>query len=174
MPLPAPAPDLAMLIGATMVGYVVLMFVLSYVASRRVANIEDYVVAGRRLPLMLAVPTLLATWFCGGTLLTVTDEVRARGLSAAGLDPLGAGVCLILAGLFFAAPLWRMKLLTLPDFFRRQFGTRAEVISACLMIPTYFGWIAVRSASWVANRSASYRRISRASTRRSSRSSSTR
>ena len=35
------------------------------------------------------------------------------------LDPFGAGTCLQLAGLFFARPLWSMKLLTVPDFFPR-------------------------------------------------------
>ena len=39
---------------------------------------EDYVVAGRRLPLSLASATLLATWFGAGTLLAVADEVLRR------------------------------------------------------------------------------------------------
>jgi solute:Na+ symporter, SSS family len=136
--------ELTTIIAITMIVYVIVMFIMSYIASRRVQDVEDYVVAGRRLPLLLAMPTILATWFCGGTLLTIADEVRAEGLEAAALDPLGAGVCLILAGLFFAGPLWKMKLTTLPDFFRHRFGQRAEIASAALMIPTYFGWIAAQ------------------------------
>jgi Na+/proline symporter len=33
-------------------------------------------------------------------------------------------------------------LLTLPDFFRRKFGPAAELLSALIMVPSYFGWIA--------------------------------
>ncbi|MBT8494675.1 MAG: sodium:solute symporter, partial [Deltaproteobacteria bacterium] len=46
--------------------------------------------------------------------------------------------------LFFARRLWGMKLLTLSDFFRDRFGPRAETLSAIVMIPGYFGWIAVQ------------------------------
>ncbi|MCA9687439.1 MAG: hypothetical protein KC457_35080, partial [Myxococcales bacterium] len=95
-------------------------------------------------PLLLAFPTLLATWFGAGTLLTATDEVRAGGLRMAALEPVGAGLCLILAGLLLAPKLWRMKLLTLGDFYAQRFGPRAERWSAVLMVPSYFGWIAAQ------------------------------
>ena len=37
-----------------------------------------------------------------------------------------------------------MKLLTVSDFFRQRFDRRAEVISAAVMVPSYFGWIAAQ------------------------------
>ncbi|NVB38880.1 sodium:solute symporter [Pseudenhygromyxa sp. WMMC2535] len=120
------------------------MLGIGWWARGRVHDAEDFLVAGRRLPLILAAPTLLATWFGAGTLLTATDEVRAGGLRMAALEPLGAGLCLILAGLLLAPKLWRMKLLTLGDFFARRFGPRAERWSAALMVPSYFGWIAAQ------------------------------
>jgi Na+/proline symporter len=120
------------------------MYVLAFVAGKRIQTNEDFVVAGRRLPLSLAWAGLLATWFGAGTLLTVTDEVSRHGVRRAALDPWGAGLCLILTGLFFARPLWEMKLLTLSDYFRRRFGPRAEILSAFIMVPSYFGWIAVQ------------------------------
>ena len=128
----------------TMVVYVVVMYGIGYWAQRRIQDTEDFLVAGRRLPLSLAWMTLLATWFGAGTLLAAADEVRREGMQAAALDPFGAGTCLLLAGLFFARPLWRMKLLTLPDFFRRRYGVAAELIASCIMIPSYFGWIAAQ------------------------------
>ena len=110
---------LSQLLGWTMAIYVVVMFGVSAYAQRRVEDAEDFVVAGRRLSLPLATATLLATWFGAGTLMTAADEVRDRGVEAATLDPLGAGLCLLLVGLFFAAPLWREKLITLPELFGR-------------------------------------------------------
>ncbi|MFZ9885923.1 MAG: sodium:solute symporter family protein [Myxococcota bacterium] len=134
----------SLLFGGALTIYLCLIALLSLVARGRVRDVDDYVVAGRRLSLPLASATLLATWFGAGTLLTAADAVRTEGLRKAALDPLGAGVCLLLAGAFFAAPLWRMRLVTLADFFARRFGPRAEMTSAVFMIPGYFGWIAAQ------------------------------
>ena len=132
------------LLGAALAGYVVLMYVVSWRAQRRIETSEDFLVAGRRLPLSLAWATLFATWFGAGTLLTQADEINREGIHRAALDPLGAGACLILAGLFLARPLWDMGLLTLADFFRRQYGVAAEVAAAMILVPSYFGWIAAQ------------------------------
>ena len=130
------------LLAVVMIVYVIVMFAISLWAQRRIESSEDYLVAGRRLPLLLAWATILATWFGAATVLTAADEVHESGIQKAALDPFGAGLCLIVAGLFFAVPLWKMGLLTLSDFFRRRFGPRAELLSALIMVPSYFGWIA--------------------------------
>jgi SSS family solute:Na+ symporter len=136
--------ELKWLLGSAILVYLVVIYGLGVWVRGQIRTAEDYVVAGRRLPLSLAWATLLATWFGAGTMLAAADEVAKEGMHRAALDPLGAGVCLILAGLFFARPLWRMKLLTLSDFFRRRFGRLAEFISACVMVPSYFGWVAAQ------------------------------
>ena len=64
-----------------------------------------------------------------------------RGLIS---DPLGASICLILFGLVFALPLYRLKLLTLGDFFRVRYDRRIElVVSLCIVI-SYLGWVAAQ------------------------------
>jgi len=141
---PPVSDELRTLLGITIGIYVVAMIVLGIVATRKVEDTEDYIVAGRSLNLFFAWSTLLATWFGAGTVLTVCTEVSKLGLQRAALDPLGSGLCLILAGLFFAKPLWKMNLLTLCDFYRLRFGPRVETISALVMIPSYFGWIAAQ------------------------------
>ena len=124
--------------------YVVVMFGLSVVAYRKVQSVDDFVIAGRKLGFPLALGTLFATWFGAGTLLTASDEVRARGISAATLDPLGAGLCLVIAGLFFAVPMWRAQITTLPELFGRRFSRGARIAAAGLAIPPYLGWIAAQ------------------------------
>lgn len=124
--------------------YVAGMYGVAYLAQRRVHDSEDYLLAGRRLPLSLGWMTLLATWFGAGTLLTVSDEVRRVGLQAATLDPLGAGLCLLFAACFIAGPMWRMGITTVSDFFRIKFGRTAELLSAVILVPSYFGWIAAQ------------------------------
>ncbi len=137
-------PSLKWLLAGSMAVYLVVMYVIGYLAGKKVHNVEDFLVAGRRLPLSLAWMTLLATWFGAGTILTAADEVRMGGLRRAALDPFGAGTCLLLAALFVAGPMWRMKLLTVPDFFRRKFGSSAEILSSLILVPSYFGWIAAQ------------------------------
>ncbi len=136
--------ELTWILAVTILAYVAGMYGLALAVRKRIHNTEDFIVAGRRLPLSLAWATLMATWFGAGTILAVTEEVRREGMRAAGLDPIGAGFCLLLAGLFFAKPLWKMGLLTLSDFFRRRFGPTAEIVSALIMVPTYFGWVAAQ------------------------------
>jgi SSS family solute:Na+ symporter len=144
MPVQPGLAGLAGVLGPVLVIYCVAMFALGWWTQRKIHTSEDFIVAGRRLPLMLASATLLATWFGAGALLTSTEVIRKDGLRMAALDPIGAGLCLLLAGWLIAGPLWRMKLLTLSDFFRERYGPRAERWSAYLMVPTYFGWIAAQ------------------------------
>ncbi len=138
------SPGLKMALGITIGLYVVGIYALGLFAQRRIHNATDFIVAGRRLPLSLAWMTLMATWFGAGAILTATNTVRDEGLPGAAMDPLGAGVCLLLAGLIIARPLWRMGLLTIGDFFRRKFGPAAELLSALILVPSYFGWIAAQ------------------------------
>jgi SSS family solute:Na+ symporter len=137
-------PELSGVLLGAMVLYIAVLFGIAWWARGRIHTTDDYFVAGRQLSLGLSTATLFATWFGAGTLLAATDEVRREGVRAAALDPWGAGVCLLLAGFFLAARLWRMELLSLPDYFGRRFGARAELLSAILLVPGYFGWIAAQ------------------------------
>ena len=94
--------------------YLIILFSISLWLRRqgKVESIEGFLVAGRRMPLGLTTATLIATWFGAGSLLAVSDEVYQSGLSVLSLEPFGTGACLVLAGLYFARPLWRKKLLT--------------------------------------------------------------
>lgn len=124
--------------------YLLGIFAVSLVATRRVTDETDYLVAGRRLPLWLAWATLLATWFGAATLLGAAEAARVEGVRGTVLDPFASGAALIVAGLFFAKPLWEMRLLTFADFYGRTFGPRAEIAASVILVPGYFGWIAAQ------------------------------
>lgn len=132
------------ILAVTIVVYMAAIYALGFWAKGKIEDETDYLVAGRRLPFSLATLTLLATWFGAGTLLTTPQQVQTGGLRETALDPLGVGLCLILAGLLIAGPLWRMKLLTLGDFFRVKFGRGAELLASLILVPSYFGWIAAQ------------------------------
>lgn len=51
--------------------------------------------------------------------------------------PIGLGLSLVLNGIFFARPLNKMQLLTLPDLFARKFGPATEVLFSLLAIVSF-------------------------------------
>lgn len=124
--------------------YCLFLVGLGCYSSRRVASQEDYLVAGRKLPLWLAWGTLLATWFGAGTVIGASQAARDEGLRATLLDPFASGTALIVAGLFFARPMWKMQLLTMGDFFARRYGPRTEVVSSAIQAVSYFPWLAAQ------------------------------
>lgn len=132
------------LLGALLSLYLLAIFAVSIYAGRRVQDQEDYLVAGRRLPLYLAWGTLLATWFGAATVLGAAEAARSEGVVGTILDPFASAGALVIAGLFFARPLWKMRLLTMADFYGRTFGDRAEVVSSLVLVPGYFGWVAAQ------------------------------
>lgn len=124
--------------------YFLILLAIALFISTRTENEADFLVGGRRFNLWLTTFCLFATWFGAGTLIAATDEVAAEGLQVTALEPYGAGMCLILAGIFFAKPLWEMKLMTYADLFKKKYGHRVELLSVFLNIPIYVGWVAVQ------------------------------
>jgi len=121
--------------------YMALTIIIGWWASKRVKNLADYIVAGRRLGLALVVGTVLATWFGGGTVLGGSSMAYIFGLRGVIMDPIGAGVCVILFGLFFASILRKLRYLTIADFFRVRYGRTMEILSTIVNIIAYMGWL---------------------------------
>ncbi len=117
--------------------YVVVTIIVGLLAARLVHNTEDYLLAGRRLPLYIVTATLFATWFGSETILGASSEFAHGGLIAVVRDPFGAALCLLLVGLFYAKPLYRMKLLTLGDFYRNRYGQLTELLAGICIMLTY-------------------------------------
>lgn len=131
-----------------LLGFIVLYLLgtlaVGWWASRRVKTTADFVVAGKRLPLFMASCALFATWFGSETVMGASAEFAQHGLLGVIEDPFGAALCLFLAGLLIARPLYNLNLFTFSDFFRMRFNKAAEVTSAVFMVPSYFSWIAAQ------------------------------
>ncbi|MDC7233760.1 MAG: sodium:solute symporter family protein [Spirochaetales bacterium] len=123
--------------------YIVLLVGVSIYASKKVKTGEDFDVAGRSLPYWLLSFTFAGLWFGGGTVIGTTGVAFDYGFwsteAAWGVipDPYGAGLCLILAGLFYFTTLRKLGGVTLADFFEARFGKKAALLSTLVMI---FGW----------------------------------
>ncbi|GAB3766179.1 high affinity choline transporter 1 [Spirosoma pomorum] len=113
-------------------------------AARRVTTAQDFVLAGRQLPLVLAASVTFATWFGSETIMGAPAMFVEGGVQAVIEEPFGSALCLFLVGAFFARPLYRLQITTFCDYFRIRFGRSAELLSAVMMIPSYFSWIAAQ------------------------------
>ena len=124
--------------------YLAITVGIGVYASRRVKSEEDFILAGRHLPMFMATATVFATWFGSETILGASAEMVENGLLGVIEDPFGAALCLILVGLFFAKPLYRRRYNTFADFYDQTFGRKAEFIASICLILSYFGWVAAQ------------------------------
>ncbi|MGB7481591.1 MAG: sodium:solute symporter family protein [Burkholderiaceae bacterium] len=113
-------------------------------AGTRIQNTRDFAIAGRSLPLIMVVTTTFATWFGAETVMGVPARFVQGGLHDIVEDPFGAGTCLILVGVFFAAKLYKLNLLTIGDFYRNRYGKGIEVFCSVAIILSYLGWVAAQ------------------------------
>ena len=93
--------------------YLLVTIAIGLWAARRVKNTADFAVAGRSLPLVMVVTTTFATWFGAETVMGIPAKFVQGGLGSVVEDPFGAGMCLVLVGLFFATKLYQKNLLIL-------------------------------------------------------------
>lgn len=125
-------------------GYILFQLFLGVVVSKKIRSEADFLLAGRKLGFMLATFSIFATWFGAESCVGTAGAAYADGLAGVTADPFGYAICLLLMGLVFAVPLWKMKLTTIADFFRQRFSVAAERITALLMVPTSLLWAAAQ------------------------------
>ena len=123
------------------IAYWVISVGIGLWASLRVHNTKDFAIAGRHLPFAIVTATVFATWFGSETVLGIPATFLKEDLHGVIADPFGSSLCLILVGLFFAAPLYRMKLLTIGDFYKKRFGRGAEIMTTIAIVISYLGWV---------------------------------
>jgi SSS family transporter len=124
--------------------YLLVTIAIGLVAAKRVKNSSDYAIAGRNLPIAMIITTTFATWFGSETVLGIPAKFVNSGLNGVVEDPFGAGICLILVGLFFAGKLYKMSLLTIADYYRERFGKHVEVVCTVIIMISYLGWVSAQ------------------------------
>lgn len=128
-------------------GIVVILVIrlgVGYWASKRVETTTDYVLAGRRLPLWMAAPSIMATWFAAETLMGSSSEAYKYGLQGVIFDPFGATLCLVLSAFLIVRLARRAQYVTIMDFFQQRYGTAMSVVGSIAQIIGYFGWTAAQ------------------------------
>ena len=124
--------------------YLLITIAIGLVAAKRVKNSADFAIAGRHLPIAMLVTTTFATWFGSETVLGIPARFVNNGLNGVIEDPFGAGICLILVGVFFASKLYKMTLLTISDYFRERYGKEVEILCSIIIMLSYLGWVSAQ------------------------------
>src|SRR6476619_6278351 len=121
--------------------YWIISVAIGLYAAKFVHNTKDYAIAGRRMPMYIVTATVFATWFGSETVLGIPATFMKDGFSGIIADPFGASLCLILVGLFFARPLYRMNLLTIGDYYRKRYSRPVEMLTTLCIVVSYLGWV---------------------------------
>ena len=119
-----------------MIFYALIFGFGAYAAQlRRSDDSDSFLLAGRKLPLLLAIFTMSATWVGGGYINGTAEYTYSSGLVWV-QAPWGYALSLILGGLFFARKMRRKGYRTLLDPLEERFGKR---VSALFFLPALTG-----------------------------------
>ena len=112
---------------------------------------KRFIIAGKRLPLLVIGTMLLAQALDANSTLGSAAGTYSWGFWAGFVFPLGLALCLLITGIWFAKPLNRMNLITLPDFYFRRFGKLVEVLASLLMAFSFIILVAgnMAGAAWI-------------------------
>jgi Na+/proline symporter len=121
--------------GFAVISFIALTLVVGIRTYTKIkGSAANYYVAGNAMPVAVVGVTLCAQAFDANGSMGNASLSFAHGLWAGAVIPIGLACCLFLTGRWFAAPLHRMRLLTLADFYRRRFGDGAETLATLLMM----------------------------------------
>lgn len=126
------------------IAYLAISVAIGLYGASKVHNARDYVTAGRNLPMVIVLAMVFATWFGAETVLGISATFLKEGFRGLISDPLGASLCLVLFGLIFARPLYRMNILTLGDYFRIRYNRQTELLLSICIVVSYLGWVSAQ------------------------------
>lgn len=120
--------------------YGLIFFMGTYAANLKNGNsIAEVMLAGRKIPLWIAVFTMSATWVGGGYINGTAEYTYNPNYGLIWVQaPFGYGLSLIIGGLFFARKMRHFQFKTMLDPLAQRFGVR---MSAILFLPALLGEI---------------------------------
>ncbi len=132
------------LVLAGLLGYVAVQFVIGTLVSRRMANEQDYILAGRSLGTGLVAFSVFATWFGAEAIVASAGEIYDKGLAGALTDPFGYGFAVVIVALLIAAPLRSRNAVTFADVIRERYSGTVEKLFVLVLLPGSVFWAAAQ------------------------------
>ncbi len=147
---------------AMQIGLIILTALFTLVGIGSIVFVKKsgkrYIVAGKSLPLILVGTMLMAQATDANSTLGNAAEAYIGGLWLGFVFPLGLAMCLVVSGIWYAKPLNRMNLITLPDFYYRRFDLShkfqynpVELLTSIIMIISFIILVAgnIAGAGWI-------------------------
>lgn len=112
---------------------------------------KRFTVCGKSMPFLVIGTALLAQAVDGNATLGNASLTFTQGVWAGVMIPLGLAISLFIVGRFLAAPLNRMNLLTLPEFFYHRYDKYTEALVSFLTIVCFTVVIAgnLSAVAWI-------------------------
>ena len=124
--------------------YLLLLMIYGMViAHKKVKTADDMVTGGHRIPFIVLVGTLLATW-CGGGGITGSASVVYTGGPWVGLITFAAPPIGIILLYFIAGKVRKSNKVTVPEIMEARYGKAASIISALCVMLAYVGVLATQ------------------------------
>jgi len=136
---------------ATILVYLVILFVFGLRVSKRLKSKEDFLVAGRTLTAPILVGTLLASWIGSGDIFSVADLSYNHGYAS--LIGSAGGWLGIIIVFFIAARVRRFGQFTVPDILEARYNKWARILATITTIVAYVTIVSYqfRGGGWVLN-----------------------
>jgi SSS family solute:Na+ symporter/sodium/proline symporter len=129
--------------------YPLILIGVSLWRSRQVKSHDDFMVAGRSVPVILLVGTLVATWIGSGSLFGGAGLAFRSGISMLWFS-FGAWVGLVVA-YFIAGRVRRIAKYTVPDLLEQRYNPAARILGTVAIILAYVTIAAYqfRGGGWI-------------------------
>ncbi len=115
--------------------YVLLLFGVALAKSRKIKTQDDFMVAGRHVPVLLLVGTLVCTWIGSGSLFGGAGLAFRNGFSQLWMS---AGAWVGIAVVYFLAHrVRRIAQYTVPDVLEKRYNKWARILGTIAVIIAY-------------------------------------
>jgi SSS family solute:Na+ symporter/sodium/proline symporter len=120
---------------AVVLGYVLVLLAISVYKTRSVHSADDFMVAGRRVPVYMLVATLVCTWIGSGSLFGTAGLTFRTGVSELWFSS-GAWIGILVVYLI-AARVRRIAQYTLTDLLEKRYNRLAKLLGTITIIIAY-------------------------------------
>lgn len=131
----------------TIIVYMVILLGIGYWSNKKITGMTDFLLAGRRLGLLLTAGALAATHFGGGMVMGGGEYGFIHGLSGAWYG-ISCGVGLMFLAFLTAGEFRRLSLYTVPDYLEQRYGSKSvRALGALLSLIALTGILAAQVLS---------------------------
>ena len=125
------------------IGAYLFLLMIYVIAHKKVKTADDMVTGGHRIPFIILVGSLLATW-CGGGGITGNASIIYNGGPWVGAITFAAPPIGIILLYFIAGKVRKSNKVTVPEIMGARYGQSASIISAVCVMLAYVGVLATQ------------------------------